>query len=83
MVEWCRSLQTASLVDELLGEFNAWKEDLPKIDALKDSLDSLRSEVCRLKKLVGGCMWMHVTCTGLVDRCVHVLFVEVDLLPLL
>lgn len=60
MVEWCRSLQTASLVDELLGEFNAWKEDLPKIDALKDSLDSLRSEVRRLKKLVGGCVWMYV-----------------------
>ena len=42
---WCCFLQTANLVDELLGEFNAWKEDLPKIDALKDSLDSLRSEV--------------------------------------
>ena len=41
----CCFLQTANLVDELLGEFNAWKEDLPKIDALKDSLDSLRSEV--------------------------------------
>ena len=45
LVGWWCFLQTASLVDELLGEFNAWKEDLPKIDALKDSLDSLRSEV--------------------------------------
>lgn len=42
----CWFLQTANLVDELLGEFNAWKEDLPKLDALKESLDSLRSEVC-------------------------------------
>ena len=32
-------------MDELLGEFNAWKDDLPKLDALKDSLDSLRKEV--------------------------------------
>lgn len=45
LVRWWCFLQTANLVDELLGEFNAWKEDLPKIDALKDSLDSLRSEV--------------------------------------
>lgn len=45
LVGRCCFLQTANLVDELLGEFNAWKEDLPKIDALKDSLDSLRSEV--------------------------------------
>ena len=45
LVGWWCFLQTANLVDELLGEFNAWKEDLPKIDALKDSLDSLRSEV--------------------------------------
>jgi predicted nucleic acid-binding Zn-ribbon protein len=47
--------KTASLVDELLGEFNAWKDDLPKLDALKESLDSLRQEVVQnngsIKKL--------------------------------